>query len=61
MSWSKSLELGLPLRQSVTNKQKKQKNFPFPGYPLTKNLIPVFGFYERTQKGHTHNYKHFFT
>ena len=52
----------MPLRKGVTNKQKKkQKSFPFPGYPLTKSLIPVFGFYERTQKGHIHNYKHFFT
>ena len=50
-SFMKSIEFGMALKMCATLYEKKQKYFSLPDHQLARNLILVFGLYERTKRG----------
>ena len=46
-----TIEFGMPLSTARLAINKKQKYFSLPNRQLAENLILVFGFYERRNKG----------
>ena len=50
-SFMKSIEFGMALKMWMTLYEKKQKYFSLPDHQLARNLILVFGLYERTKRG----------